>query len=482
MFNSSKKGDSHGAPAFITNALDALSIGDYTLKPFDLVLFLGNDPVGKFIQSVELHDVVPGLKRPFHNLWTHAGMLVDKSVLNLPFLEEGKIYLYESIFSGEVLGYVYSKVLPLDHDTSKTGFHLGPQIRDFEAVVKEVDSDVAICPLDETSRERIRDLLAKDPDHFLKIYNHYKDFSYPMSVVPQLAAASEKLYKKLESVKATLTTHFPSHTSKKDAVFCSELVAIIYQGLLVTSFQNVDPGRHTPLSVEVQPEFDGRLFYAKEDKMELLKHGKKVPTKERVTRGMQWFTNLLHHVDWTEMPPDGGVPPNSTAAGYDIDNAPLYVCRVRIGDAVVVGKVRGDVPPNGLHAHQPPDLTPPNDGEKGPAIVTYKGDEVQIHFGHEVLTTFKNTTWTAAKDGKIPESAVPGGVDDEGKVLYIARAKMEKHVAKHGFGHVPILNSLVTEKRHSLCPGQVAEHLKGAIIPFDGDDHLVKEYEVLCYM
>ena len=94
----------------------------------------------------------------------------------LPFLEEGKLYLYESIFSGQVLGYVYSKVLPVDHDVPEGGNHLGPQIRDFEAVCKEVDSDVGISPLNEADRKKVYDILKKNPNFFLDFYNKYHDY------------------------------------------------------------------------------------------------------------------------------------------------------------------------------------------------------------------------------------------------------------------------------------------------------------------
>ncbi|KAJ3229310.1 hypothetical protein HDU77_001630, partial [Chytriomyces hyalinus] len=85
--------------------LKDLTLGDYTLKPLDAVLFAGNDPVATFIKRITLHEVVPRIDRPFHELWTHAGILVDKTVLPLPFLEDGKMYLYESVFSGTVVGY-----------------------------------------------------------------------------------------------------------------------------------------------------------------------------------------------------------------------------------------------------------------------------------------------------------------------------------------------------------------------------------------
>ncbi|KAJ3270271.1 hypothetical protein HDU76_011182, partial [Blyttiomyces sp. JEL0837] len=249
---------------------------------------------------------------------------------------EGKLYLYESIFSGEVLGYVYSKVLPLDHKVAKGGYHLGPQIRDFEAVIDEVDSDVSVCPLDHEQRARVRDMLAKNPNHFLELYQKYHDYTYPMSVLPQLAAASEGLYKDLTRVKDTLTSHFPTFADKKDAVFCSELCAIVYKHLLLDSFKDAKPDSFTPLEVEVVPEFAGKVYYAKEDGIKLLKHGGKVPSDERKTKGTNLIQSLLHHQHWEKVEADGGVPAGSAVAGEDVDSQPLYIARVRIGDTVQI--------------------------------------------------------------------------------------------------------------------------------------------------
>jgi hypothetical protein len=59
----------------------------HKLKALDCVLFLGKDPVAKLIKNVTLDSVVPQLTTPFNALWTHAGILVDKSILPLPFIE-----------------------------------------------------------------------------------------------------------------------------------------------------------------------------------------------------------------------------------------------------------------------------------------------------------------------------------------------------------------------------------------------------------
>ncbi|KAJ3079431.1 hypothetical protein HDU99_010915, partial [Rhizoclosmatium hyalinum] len=215
----SAPGETGAAEEPVVLKLSELQINDYNLKvvlvlvvlltalptmstmpqPLDAVLFAGADPVANFIKKIELHEVVPRLDTPFHELWTHAGILVDKSVLPLDCLEEGKLYLYESVFSGEVAGYVYSKVLPVDHPTKPGSFHLGPQIRDFAAVVKEGDSDVGICPLTPEERAFMEARLKENPTLLLDLYNKYHEFGYPITnLLPVVASASQSLYKDLE--------------------------------------------------------------------------------------------------------------------------------------------------------------------------------------------------------------------------------------------------------------------------------------------
>ncbi|KAJ3241543.1 hypothetical protein HDU81_000082, partial [Chytriomyces hyalinus] len=129
------------------------------LEALDTVLFCGHEPVSQFIGKVESVFVVPALEptQRFNNTWTHAGILVDKNILPLECLEEGKVYLYESILCGTIMNiYEYSKILPLDHVIDpKYGFHIGPQIREWVPVIEEVLGDVAVFKLDKRERARL---------------------------------------------------------------------------------------------------------------------------------------------------------------------------------------------------------------------------------------------------------------------------------------------------------------------------------------
>ncbi|KAJ3100464.1 hypothetical protein HDU97_002201 [Phlyctochytrium planicorne] len=432
---------------FIKEKLSGLSVDDYTLAPLDVVLFNGKDPVASFIRKVQRNQVVPGLTKSFHALWTHAGIIVDKNVLPLDCLEPNKLYIYESIFSGEVAGYVYSKVLPVDHPVKPGSFHLGPQVRDFVAVVEEADSDVAICPLKPDVRKKIMQTLNEDPMAFLRLYEKYKNHGYPLAILPQLAAANDTLYKQLDDVKK-----FFSFTQKKDVeskeVFCSELVAILYKAFAMDSFVNADPGKFTPLEVEVVDEFGGKCYYVKENKKVLLKNNKKVPTECVSTRYREMVRSFKEKEKWVMLCPGDKFPEGADAAGHDIDGKPLYIARVKIGNSLQNGKTLA---------------------EPRTAFIPYDGSEMHVKYEHEVLVSLKGMKWVPAKNGEIPPNAVVAGFEEDGDDLYIARGE----VSKGGF-----LNLIGSKK--SVVPGKISIDMGSANVPFDGREHKLKEYEVLC--
>ncbi|KAJ3083442.1 hypothetical protein HK102_001070, partial [Quaeritorhiza haematococci] len=258
----------------------------YKLKPLDLVLFNGKDPVAALIRKIEKSWVKPDAMKPFTPLWTHAGILVDKTVLPLPQLEDGKLYLYESIFTGEILGYTYSKVFPVDHPKAiERGRHAGPQIRDFEAVLDEANADVGICPLSDEELERVRKELDLQKT-VLQFHHKYKHYTYPFSIVPQLAAASDELYDWVTSIKEKWLPDSDSEDEDEDvskpkergiisaedkkkkkeekaksgAVFCSELAALLYENLGITGFAKGTAAKFTPVEVEAAEAFKETIY------------------------------------------------------------------------------------------------------------------------------------------------------------------------------------------------------------------------------
>ncbi|KAJ3400066.1 hypothetical protein CcCBS67573_g04841 [Chytriomyces confervae] len=446
--------------------LNDFSVADYELKPFDVVLFAGSDPAANFIKKVTLHEVVPNVKLPFTELWTHSGILVDKTVLPLDFLEDGKMYLYESVFSGEVAGYVYSKVLPLDHAVPPRGFHLGPQIRDFAAVVEEGDSDVGICRLSDTHRQTINQVMAANPNFLLDLYNYYKDFSYPITnILPVIASASERLYSDLQKFRDALSNFFPKSRQapqQNKAIFCSELVATIFQNFGLPTFVELKPDTFTPLEVEVSPEMERKIVFAKINKVSNLLPGNKLNTGNFITEAQKLMKSFCLHDEWVSVAPGGGVPPNATPAGAETDGAPLYIARCRIGNSFYLGKI--------------------GQGWKNP-VVTLFNREVSINFGHEVLVNLDGMVWVPAKNGQVPaKRAVKAGMDDNGEYLYIARGEVAGSMAPFVGGFRKLVcpcGGNVGEK--SLAPGVVSPNDKAAVIPYGGSAVKVSKYEVLCY-
>ncbi|KAJ3339006.1 hypothetical protein HDU83_007842 [Entophlyctis luteolus] len=466
---------SSGKFAQVMSSLSDLALGDYVLKvltmppnnlplnafgptqPLDAVLFSGNDPVATVIKRIELHE----------ELWTHAGIIVDKTVLPLPFIEPGKMYIYESVFSGTVVGYTCeqrtmlrkdsnikfisdSNVLPVDHIVSKGGNHLGPQIRVLEDVVNEVSCNVGICPLSQSDRDFAERRLKEDPDLLVRLYNKYHDFGYPITnILSIVASASQSLYNDLEAVHTSMKRYFPNHQDEKDTVFCSELVSIIYREIGHASFMNAKPDTFTPLAVQVVPEFGNIVYYAKENKVCLIKRDNKISKGSIISQAQKIIKSLALHDHWVSMPPAGGVPPGADAVGRDIDGTPLFVARVKIGDAFYLGKI-------GQTWAFP--------------LITYFEREVPINFGHEILTSTAGMKWIDARDGVVPANAVKAGMEETGEFLFVARAKVGKSQGVFG----------VNKHDGEYAPGMVAPHLKAAKIPFGGKELSVREYQVLC--
>ncbi|ORY40770.1 hypothetical protein BCR33DRAFT_719294 [Rhizoclosmatium globosum] len=421
---------------------------EYKLQPLDTVLFAGldSDPVSKLIKKITLHEVVPELKTPFHEIWTHAGILVDKTVLPIDCLEDGKIYILESGFSGEILGYVYSKILPVDHKVEQDGCHLGPQIRDFAAVVEETDANVGICPLTPEARSLLQQKLTQNPNFVLDIYNKYKSYSYPLTnPLRVVASASTSLHNDLKEYEATTK----DVEEKDETVFCSELVSIIYREIGHPTFVAANPDTFSPLELEVAPEFGGRVYYAKEDKTTLLCNNNQcIGVDSRVVKVQRLVQGLKLSNNWVSVGPAGGVPKNAFKIGKDSDGVQIYAARVKIGAAYVLGKIRAD---------------------KTCPLVTYLEREVEIHFGHEVLCGVEGSRWVGAEEGEIPANAVVGGVGRDGELIYVARAVVKREGGFLGIG-----------ARDVWTCGGVAKEWKAIRAPYAEKEVTRDEYEVLC--
>jgi hypothetical protein len=169
-----------------------------------LVLFKGNDPIAKLISKIEMKYVSEQQRKESPILWTHVGIIVDKSILPLDSMKENCLYVYESIFSGTVLGlYTYSKVQPCDFPfVNGKQYHAGSQLRELIPTVTVATGEVAVAPLTLQERDKLYSIrLDQIQIRMLKLYEKYKEYGYPFTIIPQLIAASDEILTILNQAK-----------------------------------------------------------------------------------------------------------------------------------------------------------------------------------------------------------------------------------------------------------------------------------------
>ncbi|KAJ3102998.1 hypothetical protein HDU97_010436 [Phlyctochytrium planicorne] len=405
----------------------------HEIKPLDLVLFKGDDAVARYIRKVTrtkvlipkfdgndeiivayafAKQVIAMLTQPFHALWTHAGVLVDRTVLDHDALEPGKLYIYESVFSGKILGFEYSKCLPVDHVVQPGSYHLGPQIREFGKVVEEVSGQVAVCPLHPDERRKLEEDPEKIKEIVTAFHRQYSRWSYPLAPIKQLAAASEKLYNILMYLKSQVLKYIPliskgdPYVKAKGEIFCSELVALLYRKVGIEAFADISPEAFTPVEVEAMPAFGGRCLLIKNDgKINLGDDGRTVLTSRQYS--LATIVVTLEHANYWSTFTGTALPENVLPAGHDVDGTPLFVARARIGQGIIPGSKRGD---DGV-------LRIPWE-DNNPLKITYE---------HEMLTSMEGMSWvTCADAASIPaDRAVLAGRDEEGRPLFVCKSEIK---------------------------------------------------------
>ncbi|KAJ3102825.1 hypothetical protein HDU97_000282 [Phlyctochytrium planicorne] len=139
------------------------------------------------------------------------------------------------------------------------------------------------------------------------------------------------------------------------------------------------------------------------------------------------------------------IPDNAFKVGEDIDDEPLFCARAWINNGLHLGKVSRKFKS---------------------ALIAYGGLEMEALGEYEILCNVQDAQWIAAS-GKFefPPSAFVGGVEDDGKLLFVGRANLD-------------ISKLLGKKK-SLVPGKCSEHLASCNIPFDGKEVIVKNYEFL---
>jgi hypothetical protein len=220
------------------------TLREVPIRPLDVILFRGVDPVSHAICFMEA-------KRFGRGDFSHAGVAVTREVLDLPFLEPGKIYVWESTLSAPA-GF-WSRFTDKVPDAETQGLRFGVQIRDLELVIPGYASNggkVAWC-----AYRGKRPSLDEMRQHLLALHAEYGHAPYTANLIevfgvvfPALRGVRDRVDRaedRLAHFVNNLIERARRHKRLEDAehhVFCSEWVGIVFERLGLT-----------------KPEFDHRL-------------------------------------------------------------------------------------------------------------------------------------------------------------------------------------------------------------------------------
>jgi hypothetical protein len=197
------------------------------VKPFDLILFRGNDVVSNTISKFEKYFVGNGD-------WTHVGVAINLNVC--PVIKNantGRMYILESTVSGRLGGGINNV------ETGKA--KLGVQIRDLEYVVseyiKQPGCKVGWAPLTDESVKLINER-TDVVDICTKFHDSYVGRMYDLSVIDLIASVVPPI-RVLRTIKEyTYGWLFGSNNWQ----FCSEVATELYEklGIIKESFDGRD--------------------------------------------------------------------------------------------------------------------------------------------------------------------------------------------------------------------------------------------------
>jgi hypothetical protein len=239
------------------------------IQPLDLILFRGMDPVSKAICFMQNKKLGRGD-------FSHAGMAVTREALDLPFLEPGRVYVWESTLSApEGFWARFTDKVP---DVETKGLRFGVQLRDLELVIAGYSSSggkVAWCayrgprpPLEDVRR------------HLLDLHAEYGDARYAVGhlkvlsvVFPALRPIGGHIDRAHDRLARVALERARKQKPVKDAdhhVFCSEWVARVYKRLGLDDLTGVDfdPKLATPVGPLSRPELFAEPVYLESESTE----------------------------------------------------------------------------------------------------------------------------------------------------------------------------------------------------------------------
>lgn len=196
-----------------------------SLNSLDLICFRGGNSIADFITYLEK---IQGSKKLRYKLWkkkkihipadafSHLGIIVKSDILDDPRLKPNTPYIFESTMSGFLTDGVYN---------IEGEVFLGVQLRNFDDVMRGydsvIDSKIAVARLDRSLFDEADNNDIKNS--FTEIFNKYNHIPYDLNPVSLLSS----ILKPVRYLRCIAETT----TSSTDWLFCSELVAIVYQEL-----------------------------------------------------------------------------------------------------------------------------------------------------------------------------------------------------------------------------------------------------------
>lgn len=209
------------------------TLRDLPVEPLDLLLFRGFDPVSHTIRCFERSELGRGD-------YSHAGLAVTRDALDLPFLEPGKIYVWESVLSAkEGFWANFSDKIP---DVNENRVRFGVQLRDLELVIPgycEAGGQVAWCRFrgERPPAAILREELAA-------LYREFGHARFPVNllnfcsvVFPALRTSRDRLNRAQDSLASIVNRllhdagNQPTVPDADHHIFCSEWVARVYKRL-----------------------------------------------------------------------------------------------------------------------------------------------------------------------------------------------------------------------------------------------------------
>jgi hypothetical protein len=241
------------------------TLREVSIQPLDVILFRGMDPVSNAISFVQAKKLGRGD-------FSHAGMAVTRDVLDLPFLEPGRVYVWESTLSAPA-GF-WARFTDKIPDVETKGLRFGVQLRDLELVVEGYSSSggkVAWCayrgprpPLEDV-RRRLLDLHA-EYGHATYPTLHLKVLSVVFPALRPVRDRVGRAYDRLAHFRNALRKRAGIQRRIKDVehhMFCSEWVATIYKRLGMDNLTGIDfdPELATPVGALLKREVFAEPVY-----------------------------------------------------------------------------------------------------------------------------------------------------------------------------------------------------------------------------